>query len=527
MQIRLAQGRARAWERLKRTFWKMLIRTSDNVVSGHTTGCGRCNDISAAEIVCKKFGSLRIKEPQDVVPGSHRKIAWACDCGQEKLIDINSVLTGRSKSCGTCAVIPKAEMANRKFGHLRMKRPSDVHPSSPKKRKWACDCGGETDATVAHVTSGHTNSCGRCWLRMRKNYESDKDDIRKLRTPIAPEQLPDWCPIALEPIIKVSTPFRALCRLCGKEYAPRWDGIRLGRSLTCGCTMNRVSSGQQELFEFLRGEGAFVGLEHTVGGLKYDMLVNSSLLLEYNGLHWHPLPESKNRDLRKYKTAINAGYSYMAIFEDEWASNRRKVQSLILNRIGHLPSMSIRASECKVREFEAREADAFHSKFHYIGACRARMNYALITMDGNVAACMSFKRPTRQSKHDWELVRMTSDPQWRVHGAWTRLLRRFIRDVKKPVSIVSFSDNRLFTGRVYEHLGFELDGNVRQDYYWWKNKKRFHKSALRKPKEETDTEVQIRLAQGYARVWDLGKKRWVLRTDVPKFEANIEMNPGD
>ena len=77
------------------------------------------------------------------------------------------------------------------------------------------------------------------------------------------------------------------------------------------------------------------------------------------------------------------------------------------------------------------------------------------------------------------------------------------------MSIVSFSDNRLFTGKVYEKMGFVFDGNVRPDYYWVKNKKRFHKSKLR-ISQQSLTEIQLREKEGYKKIWDLGKKRWIL-----------------
>jgi hypothetical protein len=74
---------------------------------------------------------------------------------------------------------------------------------------------------------------------------------------------------------------------------------------------------------------------------------------------------------------------------------------------------------------------------------------------------------------------------------------------------VSFSDNRLFSGAVYEKIGFKFDGKIRPDYYWCMNQKRFHKSGLRKKHGESVTESVLRQSQGYRKIWDLGKSRWV------------------
>jgi hypothetical protein len=111
---------------------------------------------------------------------------------------------------------------------------------------------------------------------------------------------------------------------------------------------------------------------------------------------------------------------------------------------------------------------------------------------------------------------MSSDPGFRIHGVWSKVLQIF-KDNYSFKSIVSFSDNRLFSGGVYAKMGFVKDGDVRQDYYWVKGSKRHHKSALRKTEEEKKTgktEIELREAQGYKRIWDVGKTRWVYITPI-------------
>ena len=491
------------------------IASVADVLSGHKKSCGKCGlfgrtiPVSAEEMSSRKFGKLRMKHPVDVVPGSHRKVVWICDCGKEKAIDVNSVMTGKSKSCGHCDDISAAEMSVRKFGRLRVKNPVDTPPGSGKKVAWICDCGVESSMTIAHVTAGHTKSCGKCGTSMRSSYGIGKHDMRKLRTPIDPAQLPNWCPIALETIRKVSEPFRARCRLCGREYGPRWDDIRRGNSLTCGCVTSRVSSGQKELADFIESLGVGVVLEHPVGRLKYDVFVPSvNLVIEYAGLKWHSYPDSKFRDLIKRRNALENGMRHVMVFEDEWTHARSKMENFFRNMLHISNIKSLRPSECRIQIVDAKTADPFYEKFHYIGACKAKVNYGVF-LENELIACCSFKKPTRQSKHDWELVRMASNPEFRVHGAWSKILKRFVSEFE-PTSIVSFSDNRLFDGKVYEKIGFAFDGDVKPSRYWWKSKRRYHQSALRKPKGETRTETDLRKSQGYGEIWDLGKKRWVL-----------------
>jgi GNAT superfamily N-acetyltransferase len=287
--------------------------------------------------------------------------------------------------------------------------------------------------------------------------------------------------------------------------------IKQGGSLTCGCSAHRVSSPVLEIRDFLNQECVEVELEHKVDRLAYDIFVPSSnLLIELNGLRWHSMPGSKERDYRKWRHALDGRYGIIVLFEDEWKFSKNAVKAIISNRI-RLAVRKMRPNMCFISAVSSEDADSFYSKNHYIGPCHPKISYGAFHQ-GRLIACCSFSHPTRQSKHTWELVRMASDPEYRIHGIWSKLLKMFC-NLYSPISVVSFSDNRLFTGTVYERMGFKHDGEVLPDYYWVKGNRRFHKSAMRKRGEERisgKTETELREAQGYRKIWDLGKKRWVL-----------------
>ncbi len=559
---------------------KTSLKITGNVLNGITSTCGRCLEISSEEMAARKFGKLRIKTPQTLTSGSAKKVVWVCDCGREASIRVDGVIGG-IKSCGHCSDMPISELhgkhfgklclidargaahispeshkrllwqcdcgkttevqaryvlngttstcgrcnelsiellTGKKFGRLRMRDPHVVKANSNKKVWWVCDCGREIFSKVFAVTRGNTRSCGRCYLSYRQRWNAEKDEIRKLRTPIMPRQLPDWLPKALEPITKTSQPFKAQCRLCGGEYFPRWSGIRLGKSLTCGCSVSQVSSGQNEVFEFVKSLGVEAEMEHEINSLSYDIWVPSkNLAVEFNGLKWHSRSDSKRRDIEKWKNAVRSGVDYLMIFEDEWALGRHKVESLLRNRLGTISQKALRPQECKVNKIDRKMADEFYGKHHYIGKAAAPANYGVFFQE-QLIACCSFKRPTRQSSHPWELARMVGHPGFRVHGIWSKIMKLFAAE-HLPSSVVSFSDNRLFDGQVYSKIGFQLDGDVNPDYYWMKGNRRLHKSKLRKTNDERasgKTEVELREAQGYKRIWDLGKKRWVWRSEQRK-----------
>jgi hypothetical protein len=123
---------------------------------------GKYDLISALEISSKKFGKLRVKIPQSIKPGSNKKIEWICDCGREKFITIYKVMSGHTKSCGLCNVIAAVNMVLKKFGKLRIKTPQDILPGSHKKIEWVCDCGREKFIRIDYVLLGDSTSCGQC-----------------------------------------------------------------------------------------------------------------------------------------------------------------------------------------------------------------------------------------------------------------------------------------------------------------------------------------------------------------------------
>jgi GNAT superfamily N-acetyltransferase len=267
--------------------------------------------------------------------------------------------------------------------------------------------------------------------------------------------------------------------------------------------------------KFIKSLNIDVESEYKTFGYKYDIFVpKNNLLIEFHGLKWHGSEESKKRDKIKYDLAIKHDYSYLVVYEDEWKYRKESIKNLVKNRLNKFKPISIRPKQCDLRKTSLQEADFLYEQFHYIGKAKSKLNYGA-WYKNQLIACMSFKNPTRQSKHDYELVRMVSHPNFRVHGIWTKLLNMFVLEHNLK-SIVSFSDNRLFSGKIYEKLGFKFDGLISSDYFWTKNKKRYHKSSLRKKGEEKlsgKTETQLREAQGYYKIWDLGKKRWVINVE--------------
>jgi hypothetical protein len=479
-------------------------------LKGKVKTCGSCNLKPSSWWSREKFGKLRMAAPEDSKIGSNKRVEWRCDCGRTTGATVFSVTSGATTSCGKCSVLPSSHWASVRYGRLRMKDPQEISAMSGRNVVWSCSCGGETILPPIRVVRGNTKSCGKCRSNVRKNFLDNLETVRGLRTPISRHDVPHGLPQPVNTILNVSRPFDATCPVCGSPYSPRWDGIRLGKALTCGCSSDRISSPQREIYEFLLEHGAPAVLEGKVGGLSYDVLLPGLAAIELHGLRWHSDAGSLKRDLRKKEVANASGLKYVCVYEDEWL--RRPIRSLLLNTLSLSRPTSVRPSSCRVYRPGVNDLKPFYEQNHYIGWCSSEISYG-VEWGGKLVACMSFSRPKRQSSHRWEIVRMASDPGVRVHGLWGKLFSKFLRE-ESPSSVVSFSDNRLFSGAVYGKMDFVFDGDVRPDYYWVRGSRRFHKSGLRKTPEERSsglTELELRESQGFRRIWDLGKKRWVWR----------------
>jgi hypothetical protein len=96
-----------------------------------------------------------------------------------------------------------------------------------------------------------------------------------------------------------------------------------------------------------------------------------------------------------------------------------------------------------------------------------------------------------------------------VVGGFSKLLSQV---PLRPLS--TWSDNRFSGGRVYESLGFVHDSDLAPDYEYVKGSQRFSKQSMRKNLEEKisgKTESVLRTEQGYLKIFDAGKKKWILK----------------
>lgn len=283
------------------------------------------------------------------------------------------------------------------------------------------------------------------------------------------------------------------------------------------------SCGQLEVAEFLMGHTeVIIEKRLSSSNMRLDIfLPEHNLAVEYHGLIWHSTKFSKEprRDYIKHKLAESDGIRLVHIYQDEWEFQPDVVKRTLLSAIKQLPKIGARKTE--VRTVDQDSANTFFNENHLQGAPNSSVFLGLY-YENNLISCMSFgvARSVRRNtdKHLWELQRYASTCT--VVGGAGKLLSKFI-SLNLAHSIISYSDTRLFSGAMYEKLGFILVHETRPDYCYVSHslsngrvhKSKFQRKHLAKKLSVFDpskSESQNCFDNGWYQLFDCGKKKWVL-----------------
>lgn len=139
--------------------------------SGKTQSCGclqkeRTSQISKAKLQGRRFGRLVVIEECGRTASQNVQWKCVCDCGKETIVTSNSLLQGKTQSCGcynkeVVSQMSRKDITGQRFGKLVALEPTDQR-TKWQKVVWACqcDCGARVLIAIDSLTSGRTKSCG-------------------------------------------------------------------------------------------------------------------------------------------------------------------------------------------------------------------------------------------------------------------------------------------------------------------------------------------------------------------------------
>jgi hypothetical protein len=160
------------------------------------------------------------------------------------------------------------------------------------------------------------------------------------------------------------------------------------------------------------------------------------------------------------------------------------------------------------------EVKEFLDRNHIQGSTGHKIAVGL-QYENTLVAIMTFGLSRYNKKYQWELVRYCSNTA--VLGGASKLFKYFI-DNFKPKSMVSYSDNRWFTGSIYSILGLTQNSTT-IGYQYTDYKKRIDRQHFQKHKlveqgqDASKSEWEIMQELKYDRIWDCGQICWTINFD--------------
>lgn len=309
----------------------------------------------------------------------------------------------------------------------------------------------------------------------------------------------------------------------------------LSKKQGCSKCNHMKSAPEEAIVAFLSRFTTVVQRDRTVIAPKeLDIyLPDHKLAVEFCGMYWHSHGDrederrNKRRHIEKHKACEAQGVRLLTIYETEWAERPETIKRLLRNAVGAFRG-TLMARKCHLAKPSIQEARAFYEKYHPQGGAGNGEHYGLY-YNNKLVACMRFTFGNNDRGHgakvrQWTLSRYAT--RFPVVGGASKLFKAFLTE-HGPSEVKSFSDNRLFGGGMYVHLGFVLEEEVPPDYQVWSPKaglrpkphyqRRLLPARLREhgideqfdPESDRRTETEITYLMGARRIYDCGKKRWL------------------
>lgn len=310
------------------------------------------------------------------------------------------------------------------------------------------------------------------------------------------------------------------CLICNNIFESCWNYIQQGYLCpTCHPKTSGVSKSENEIKEFVKSLG-FEIIENDRELIKpkeLDIVIpEEKIAIEYCGLYWHS-DEQKDKQyhIDKLNKCEEKGYKLILIFEDEWILNKDLVMNRLIHILNKSDSTRIHARKCEIKEIPTNLKNEFLDLFHIqssdasnikLGAFYKNELIAVMTFShGNIS------KGSKPKSEVWELNRFCTNYIYHIPGIASKMLEFFKKNYEWEL-IFSYADRRWSSGNLYEKIGFKFDKITEPNYWYVKGIERIHRFKLRKRRDEPKeiSESNLRLSEGYRRIYDCGSIKYIL-----------------
>ena len=245
----------------KGTFWlcqcdcgNYVPVSATHLTSNHTTscGCGRKQE-QMKEMVGKQFGKLIVLSYDKTDTKGHTYWNCKCECGTEKVIRKDGLISGAVVSCG-CYQKEKAsengkkralDLTDQRFGRLIALYPTEQRMGNFVVWHCQCDCGNTKDIASRDLISGNTQSCG-CL-----QSEVQKINCKKSLIDLTNKKFGKLKVLSLSERHSKYGQTYWLCQCdCGNQHIVRSSHLTGGQVQSCGCI--NYSIGEYNIIQILK-----------------------------------------------------------------------------------------------------------------------------------------------------------------------------------------------------------------------------------------------------------------------------------
>lgn len=329
------------------------------------------------------------------------------------------------------------------------------------------------------------------------------------------------------------------CARCGNTFMQTPNDHLNGCGCPhCGCANPKS---EDEIVDFIKSIGINNVIKHdrtVIPPKELDIyLPDFKLGIEHNGNYWHSELSNKENGhlLKKVRLCERRGVKLLSFYEDEWKLKKDICKSMIMARVGKCKRVHARNTIVK-RLDSPSEVTAFLNNNHIQGTTTFQYAYGLYDKNNELVSIMTFTKPRKNmgrteknTPYGMELSRFCNKIGTTVIGGASKLLKHFIEDHSEIKTVYSYSDNRISGGDMYRAIGFKFNGDVAISYFYITkggsfitkdkgpyftriDKRRLRKSEFKKNGIDVDgkTEHELAVEHGFFRLYDAGKKSWVL-----------------
>lgn len=496
--------------------------------------CKSCALRKNNNIIGKRFSNLTVLEELET-KNRRRQFKCKCDCGNECIVELSNLNKGRQKSCGCTrnknAVEGKQKKAQLtdpqqgdKFGKLTVVGKEIILDKKNINRTYfncKCECGRISRVSKRSLLIGAVKSCGICnrsypeWLI---NIITDEKTLLKIE----------------DKTLTYNDTVELPCEKCGKKFKTKLRYILKMNSgekthlLRCMRCKKQVSEPEEEIYNYILSLGINESdiirntKEYLDSKKEIDIYIKSKKIgIEYNGEFWHSSDrKEKDYHLKKFLDAKSNGIHLIQIFESEYFINKEKHLKLIKDLI--CDKEVVFGRKCKIIEISISEARKFFDEYHIQGFANRCNNNIGLYYNNELLSVMGFYKKDDDS--NYELVRYATKFGITVLGGADKIIKYFIKQ-NKPKTILSYSDNSLFTGKIYDRLGFKFSGYTSVNYYWGNKKEvlsrekcqvfklkekypEIYEEAIKENANNKEDFIMKKL--NYHKIYKAGNSRWIL-----------------